>query len=400
VWAELEHHAIDFHVSLKDYGILPPDIIVAQLPLLDTFDPVEAGREADERWQQLNDEQRAVATAIEATVAEPRCTRSRVFMLQASGGCGKSFVANYVAARVRSTRRPAICVAASAQAATVLTGGRTAHGQLKIPLQCDASSYLSLSVREKRELAAAAVLLWDEASMVSDVVADCVNRSFQDILQCALPFGGMPVIFIGDYRQLLPVIKQGRGEHHTLQVCSWWPEVVILQLKRNWRAHQADWLQLLEDVGMGRIDRVQVPVAAARQDLDEVIRHVWPDPSDVTVQKAVLTLTLECAAAVNSRIIGALPGLTVHAASIDEFVDCKEPDVYPEEFVRGLTMSGVAPGNLLLKVGALYIIMRNIDHRNGVVNGAQILCTALTPRHVIGAPMQQQPMRHPCCCRK
>jgi hypothetical protein len=383
VWAEMVAHATDFRISLSELGLMPPLHIGAALPLLEYWDPAVAAQEAAWRWNLMNEEQRAVASTIVAAIDGPR-TSSSVFFLQASGGCGKSFVANYVAANVRSRERPAMCVAASAQAATVLTGGRTAHGQLKIPLAVDASSYLNLSVREKAEVAAVAVLLWDEASMVSDDVADCVNRSLQDILQRPLPFGGMPVVFIGDFRQLLPIVKQSKGEYHTIQSCSWWPQVTMLLLQRNWRADQGAWLQLLDDVGMGRVDRVEVPMSARKQHLDEVIAHVWANPAVITAQQAVLTLTLEDAAVVNSKIISALPGDALMVASVDEYIDCREPDLYPEEFVRSLHMSGVAPGMLQLKVGAAYIIMRNIDHRNGIVNGTHIICTSYTARNVTG----------------
>lgn len=78
-------------------------------------------------------------------------------------------------------------------------------------------------------------------------------------------------------------------------------------------------------------------------------------------------------------------GASTICPAIDEYIGCKEPDLYPEEFVRGLHVSGVAPGLLELKVGAHYIIMRNLDQRNGVVNGTFIRCTALTTRQITGA---------------
>jgi hypothetical protein len=306
-------------------------------------------------------------------------------MLQASGGCGKSFVANYIAARIRSRSVAAICVAASAQAAAVLTGGRTAHGQLRIPIDCDAASYLDLKVHEKHEICAAGALLWDEASMVSDHVADCVNKSFQDMLQCPLPFGGMPVLFIGDWRQLLPVVRRSCGEHHTIQNCIWWRAVTILRLHRNWRCQQPAWLQLLDDVGMGRINEVRVADGSVRTNLDDVIEYVWADAAvRTTAQKAIVTLTLEDAAEVNAKIIRSLPGECITAPCSDTYMDCKEPDLYPEEFVRSLNISGVPPGVLQLKVGARYIIIRNIDHAHGIVNGAHVLCTLLSTRHFIG----------------
>jgi hypothetical protein len=387
VWEELSCIATEFRTKLELHGLSPPsNFNRIPLPLLQTFDIEESKSNADNLWAQMNFEQREVAASIIATIAAPRGTTSRVMMLQASGGCGKSFVCNYVAARVRSQGLAAVCVAASAQAAAVLTGGRTAHGQLRIPIDCDDCSYLDLSVSQKHELASAAVIIWDEASMVADTTADCVNRSLQDILDNNKAFGGMPVVFCGDFRQLLPVVRGGRGEFHTIQTCSWWKEVAILRMYHNWRCQRKEWLDLLDNIGMGRLDKVAVDGSAARQTVDEVIAHVWPDAASCpTALRAVLTLTLEDAATVNHRIISSLPGDTTMSFSCDTYLDCKEPDLYPEEFVRSLSISGVAPGQLELKVGARYIIMRNIDQRQGIVNGAQILCTSVSRRHVIGA---------------
>jgi hypothetical protein len=385
VWGELVNLAIEFRISWESMGIHPPVMDVGSLPLLEIFDPVRSAMDADSLWAQLNDEQRQAADAFLAALNEPRGDATKVFMLQASGGCGKSFVANYIAARVRSHGAAAICVAASAQAAAVLRGGRTAHGQLRIPIECDSGSFLDLKVDEKREIANAAALLWDEASMVADTIADCVNKTFQDIMQCKLPFGGMPVLFIGDWRQLLPVVPRLSGDHHTLQRCSWWQQVRVLKLLHNWRCQHPRWMQLLDDVGMGRINNIEIDAAAVRHSVEDIVAHVWADAtSGTTTPKAILTLTLDDAAVVNHKIISALPGDVMVANCYDTYLDCKEPDLYPEEFVQSLQISGVPPGQLELKVGARYIIMRNMDQRNGVVNGAQLMCTALSSRMITG----------------
>jgi ATP-dependent DNA helicase PIF1 len=392
VWLELNSIAAECRTNLSVHGLGPPEPMNrAEVPLLARFNRQQCEADADRLWAQLNAEQRAVAEGIMTVVVAPQGA-SRVIMLQAAGGCGKSFVSNYVAARVRSRGLTAICVAASAQAAAVLKGGRTAHGQLHIPLECDDSSYLDLTVNQKEEIANAAVIIWDEASMVSSSVADCVDRSLRDIMNNALPFGGMPVVFCGDFRQLLPVVRGGRGEYNTIQTCAWWREVTMLKLHHNWRCQQPEWLQLLDDIGMGRIDSVDIPAAATRPTMQDVVQFVWHDAASCTSEsKGVLTLTLEDAAAVNVMVISQLPGDGTIALSCDTFVDCKEPDLYPEEFVRSLKISGVAPGQLDLKVGARYIIIRNIDAANGIVNGAHILCTAVSRRTVSGEG-------HVTCC--
>jgi hypothetical protein len=385
VWGELADLANEFRISWEKLGIHAPATCGRSLPLLERFDPVRSGMDADSLWAQLNNEQRQAAEAFLAAVNEPRESGTKVFMLQASGGCGKSFVANYIAARVRSRGASAICVAASAQAAAVLTGGRTAHGQLRIPIACDNGSFLDLTVNQKREIANAAALLWDEASMVADTIADCVNKSFQDIMQCKLPFGGTPVLFIGDWRQLLPVVQRIAGDHRTLQRCSWWQHVRVLKLVHNWRCQEPRWMQLLDDVGMGRTDKIEIDADSVRPTIEHVIADVWADAASGTAApKAILTLTLDDAAVVNHNIISSLPGDVMIAHCYDTLLDCKEPDLYPEEFIQSLQISGIPPGQLELKIGARYIIMRNMDQRNGVVNGAQLICTALSPRLITG----------------
>ena len=51
----------------------------------------------------------------------------------------------------------------------------------------------------------------------------------------------MPVLFVGDWRQLLPVVPRSVGHHHTLQKCSWWHYVTLLKLNYNWRCQQPRW---------------------------------------------------------------------------------------------------------------------------------------------------------------
>jgi ATP-dependent DNA helicase PIF1 len=40
-------------------------------------------------------------------------------------------------------------------------------------------------------------------------VVESLDISLQDIMSCALPFGGKVMVFGGDFRQVLPVVAQG-----------------------------------------------------------------------------------------------------------------------------------------------------------------------------------------------
>jgi hypothetical protein len=56
------------------------------------------------------------------------------FFLDAPGGTGKTFLINLLLAQIRSSGKVALAVALSGIAATLLSGGRTAHSTFKLPL--------------------------------------------------------------------------------------------------------------------------------------------------------------------------------------------------------------------------------------------------------------------------
>ena len=59
---------------------------------------------------------------------------SRLFNINAPGGCGKTYLLNGILAHVRGMGHKCIAAASSGIAATLLKGGRTAHSFFGIPI--------------------------------------------------------------------------------------------------------------------------------------------------------------------------------------------------------------------------------------------------------------------------
>ncbi|CAI9715625.1 ATP-dependent DNA helicase pif1 [Octopus vulgaris] len=76
-------------------------------------------------------EQREIYNEIIDSV---RLNQGKLFFLNAPGGTGKTFVINLILAKLRAERRFVIACASSGIAATLLQGGRTAHGAFKLPM--------------------------------------------------------------------------------------------------------------------------------------------------------------------------------------------------------------------------------------------------------------------------
>ncbi len=57
-----------------------------------------------------------------------------IIFINAPGGTGKTFLINLLLARIRKKKQIALAMASSGIAATLLTGGRTAHSTLSLPI--------------------------------------------------------------------------------------------------------------------------------------------------------------------------------------------------------------------------------------------------------------------------
>ena len=53
------------------------------------------------------------------------------------------------------------------------------------------------------------LIIWDEAPMQHHHIHECVNCTFQDVQGNDKLFGGIVVVFGGDFKQILPVIVKG-----------------------------------------------------------------------------------------------------------------------------------------------------------------------------------------------
>jgi hypothetical protein len=190
---------------------------------------------AEQRVTLLNQEQRFAFNQIIRAV-ELRSGQS--FFLNGPGGTGKTFVYNTVCPHLHGQAKIVLCVASSGIASLLLDGGRTSHSTFKIPLEIHESS--SCGIKKNSDLAdlirQADLIIWDKAPMQHRHIHEAVNRTFQDIRNSDLLFGGLPIVFGGDFQQILPVIEKGsRAEivGACIQRSHIWPSLQVLHLHQN-----------------------------------------------------------------------------------------------------------------------------------------------------------------------
>ena len=229
LWA-LECFSNEMGCSLLEWGfILPAPRMEINFP----DDDLDLHcRHRDAAFAQFSDEQRSAADRIIDAIASGS---GGIFYIQASGGCGKSFWANGVCAALRARGLLPVVVAASGLAATVLDGGRTAHSAFGIPITVDDSSFCHADAATRADVIRSCAVFYDECSMVHVDAANCVDRSLQDWMCSSQPFGGKVMVFMGDFQQLLPVVRGGSGDGVTIMQAYWWRQVQIIRFTRSFR---------------------------------------------------------------------------------------------------------------------------------------------------------------------
>jgi hypothetical protein len=133
----------------------------------------------------------------------------RAFFVDGLGGTGKTFLYSCLLSTVRAQGWVVVAMASSGIAALLLDGGRTTHSCFKIPVQGlnnTSTCYISRDSELVALLQAVVLIVWDEVVMMHRHVFEAVNKSLQDIMAVInptfkfLPFGGLVVVFGGDFR--------------------------------------------------------------------------------------------------------------------------------------------------------------------------------------------------------
>ncbi|KAM3206771.1 hypothetical protein ACQJBY_062123 [Aegilops geniculata] len=339
----------------------------------------------------LNNEQRKAYDKILAIVD---CQRGGIFFVDGPGGTGKTFLYRALLATIRGQGKIAVATATSGVAASIMPGGRTAHSRFKIPLRIDDGDICGFTKQSgiAKLLQAASLIIWDEASMTKRQTVEALDKSMRDIMDKPdLPFSGKTVVFGGDFRQVLLVVRKGTRDQivdASLRRSELWNCMHQLKLVRNMRATNDPWFtEYLLRVGNGTEETnddgeillptsICVPNKADDNGLDRLIDSIYgpaslKDPKYIT-SRAILSTRNDCVDKINLQMIDRFQGEEMVYHSYDSVEDDPH-NYYPPKFLNTLTPNGLPPHMLKLKINCPIILLRNIDPANGLCNGTRLV---------------------------
>lgn len=278
-------------------------------------------------------------------------TGANVFLTGAPGA-GKTYVLNQYIKYLKEHDIPVAVTASTGIAATHI-GGVTIHSWSGIGARDSISDIEADALEGKHYLwkryEKTKVLVIDEISMLSAGLLDAVNKVCRGFKRNTAPFGGMQVVFVGDFFQLPPITKKGDEPKFAFESEAWKEtNPLVLYITEQHRQEDDTLLSVLDRIRRGDIEDEFV-------DLYDRLNVELPDTTRAT---RLFTHNVD------------VDGL--NAEELDKLDD--EERYYEmetegkENHVERLIASCLSPEQLCLKRGAVVMCTKN-NFDKGFVNG-------------------------------
>jgi hypothetical protein len=300
---------------------------------------------------------------------------SGVLFLDGPAGTGKTFIIQAFISYIYSKHKKPIIVASTGLAASLYEEGCTAHSMFKIPFCVNNKTVCALDKSWRTKLFREAdILIWDEAVCIEKDAVEAVERGFKELRADQRVFGGLLVVFCGDFRQVLPVIQKSALEN-TIQRTTFWQHTKILRLSENMRAKDdTRFASLLMEIGNGVLDSVTIPPCCTSSSLDELITFVFPQFEERLYEtgyfenRAILAPTNYLVDKVNSILLKRI----ARKEKIYTWMESTKKR-YKNDYIRE---------RIALKVGCPVMILANLGH--GLCNGTRMICMELGEETILG----------------
>ena len=240
-----------------------------------------------------------------------------------------------------------------------------------------------------------------EAPMLHRHNHEAVDCTLHDIQNCDQSFGGLTVVFGGDFKQILPVIVKGsRAQIVSASLCRsrLWGFIEVLRLTENMRLntmHEAEKQFAAWQLEMGRgehtdeSDFIHLPdhFRCAENSVQSLIDTIYPDirlphGDEYYAERTILCSKNDDVDDVNAVILQQFPGDVKVYHSSDNVVDSGSdgPILYPAEYLNTINCSGLPLAKLKLKKGCPVMILQNLNASEGLCNGSRGIVTQLGNR--------------------
>ncbi|KKQ27827.1 MAG: AAA ATPase [Candidatus Magasanikbacteria bacterium GW2011_GWC2_37_14] len=301
---------------------------------------------------------------LQETALEILKTGANVF-LTGEPGSGKTHTINRYVSYLRARGIEPAVTASTGIAATHL-GGMTIHSWSGLGIKTRLSKYeldkLAFTEYLNKRISRAKVLIIDEISMLGPEMVATVEAVCREIKDNTLPFGGLQVIFVGDFFQLPPVVRNKENNDEQ--------EKLFNEPKSRFAFHSSVWNQAnlficyLTEQFRQDDDKFLEVLSAIRHNVfnDQHLQHLIKRQTEAHLAPK------------------GVPKLFSHNVNVDKVNEEELAKISGEEkefiahsygarpLVETLQKGCLSPERLCLKIGAVVMFTKN-NLREGFVNG-------------------------------
>ena len=309
------------------------------------------------------------------------------------GGTGKTrLIKKLVEHANKNEKNVSVCAMTGCAAILLNCNARTLHSWSGIKLAKGTKQSIINSVLKNKRIVKiwkkVEILILDEVSMLSKKVFEIIEEIARCTRLSSLPFGGIQVIFTGDFYQLPPVGSDGEPE--TEQFCfesPRWNDVFTqnnhIQLETIFRQTDLTYIEILKQIRQGTLDPknnellrtfinreynsekhngcVPTKLFPIRSKVDYVNNMMFskinePEHVLTAIYKTNFTTYIE----------------SEKNLSIEKLQQCSRLSVLEKEQELDLLMNSIPCNKVLrLKKGAIVMCTINLDMYNSICNGSQ-----------------------------
>lgn len=301
----------------------------------------------------------------------------RNIILHGPGGTGKTYTLCKVSKFIRSMSKKFACTATTGIAALNLNipeekiYARTLHSWAGIGLAQGCAQTLLAKVRADKRCVKrwmeTDVLIIDEVSMLGaglidklDFIAKSMRGNFNKA------FGGLQIIFSGDFLQLPPVKDDWAFRSEA------WKELNLKMFKFEdpKRYDDEEYFELLLRIRNGTCTKKDMNKLKGRHEAYKRLQEILSVRESTKIIKPTVVFSKRLdVETYNQTELNKLPGeITMFTAQDD--LKCKRADITTAEYYKKV-LDDAIPREVPLKVGAQVMLKYNLDVANGLVNGSR-----------------------------
>ena len=287
-------------------------------------------------------------------------------------GTGKSYILN----KLKGKLKKKLTITSTTGIAAVNVKGQTLHSWAGVGLCRNTISNTVEKIRGRKtqlsQILKCKILAVDEISMLNIEAFEYINEVLQILRESSKPFGGIQVLFIGDFFQLPPVEKNsGDGSFsNERKYCFDSPvrqdlELKNVVLKMNFRQNEENFITALAHMRENQLDNDDIKLLQSRcTDLDTYetnMLHIFSTNEEANRYNSIKFNMIDEPVKIFTAQDGVYRGNKLVSENLTE----------SENYILEIFSKNCrAEKDIPLKLGAKVMLLINMDFNKGLINGA------------------------------